>query len=120
MIEKTTFIENNVVMLTDYEKDKKYQKIDNQQTKKDIKVMLDQALTPEIRKFLPKLISKLNELQRFQSTLNAINNKFEETKKYQDTRMQDMTDNWTSIFSAHERSNQKETEEIHKKINKQV
>lgn len=46
MIEKSSFLENNVVMLTDYEKDKKYQKIDNQQTKKDIRTMLDEALTP--------------------------------------------------------------------------
>lgn len=46
-------------MISDYEKDKKYQKIDNQQSKKDIRIMLDEALTPEIRLFLPKLIVKL-------------------------------------------------------------
>jgi hypothetical protein len=46
MIEKTSFLENNVVMLGDYEKDKRYQKIDNEKTKNDIRVMLDEALTP--------------------------------------------------------------------------
>ena len=65
MIEKAAFLQNNVVMITDYEKDKKYQKIDNQQTKKDIRTMLDEALTPEIRLFLPKLIIKLGQLERF-------------------------------------------------------
>ena len=59
MIHKTTFLENNVVMLEDYNKDKKYQSIENQQLKKDIRCMIDEALTPDIRKFLPELIAKL-------------------------------------------------------------
>lgn len=76
MIEKTTYLENNVVLLPDYEKDRRFQKLDNEQTKKDVRKMLDECLTPEIRKFLPKLISKLGELEQFQSTLDKIAEKF--------------------------------------------
>lgn len=46
MIEKTSYLENNVVLLPDYEKDRRYQKLDNEQTKKDVRKMLDESLTP--------------------------------------------------------------------------
>lgn len=46
--------------------------MNNEQTKTDIKTMLDEALTPEIRKFLPRLIFKLNDLEQFQATLDHI------------------------------------------------
>jgi len=37
--------------------------------KSDIRKMLDEALTPDIRRFLPVLIKKLDELNAFESKL---------------------------------------------------
>jgi hypothetical protein len=59
-------------MLPDYEKDRELQRVNNEQTKNDIQEMLDEALTPEIRRFLPKLIARLNDLEQFQATLTEI------------------------------------------------
>lgn len=41
--------------------------------KSDIKNMLDEVLTPEIRRFLPVLIKKLADLNAFESKLEKIN-----------------------------------------------
>jgi hypothetical protein len=43
--------------------------------------MIDEALTPDIRKFLPKLISKLNELNSFESTLSKVIESVERVKE---------------------------------------
>ena len=59
-------------MLSDYEKDQKYQKIAMDFLKKDIRAMIDEALTPQIRKFLPLLIKKLDDLNSFEKKLKEL------------------------------------------------
>lgn len=118
IIEKTAFLENNVVLLGDYEKDRRFQRISNEQTKADIKTMLDEALTPEIRKFLPRLIVKLNDLEQFQNTLDQIGLTIELNKREQDGRMDRVEDDWGKRFAVHEQANSKAFDEIHKKINR--
>lgn len=70
VIEKTTFLEHNTVMLDEYQNYKKYNRVEMEMTKKDIRGMIDDALTPEIRKFLPTLIKRLEELNAFTLKLN--------------------------------------------------
>jgi hypothetical protein len=41
--------------------------------KKEIKDMLNEALTPEIRHFLPILIKKIDELNSFNKRLGGLN-----------------------------------------------
>jgi hypothetical protein len=101
IIEKTAFLENNVVLLGDYEKDRRFQRLSNEQTKADIKTMLDEALTPEIRRFLPRLIVKLNDLEQFQATLEQIDCTIQQHKKEQDERMEQVEGEWAKQFSLH-------------------
>jgi hypothetical protein len=48
--------------------------------KSDIKKMLDEALTPDIRRFLPVLIKKLEELNAFESKLEKLRVNLETSK----------------------------------------
>ncbi len=46
MIEKTSYLENNIVLVNDYQEDKKSTKVEMEFLKSDIKTMLNEALTP--------------------------------------------------------------------------
>ena len=49
--------------------------------KSDIKNMLDEVLTPEIRRFLPVLIKKLADINAFESKLEKINEQLRNSKE---------------------------------------
>jgi hypothetical protein len=96
-----------VVILQDYEKDKRFQRMSNEQTKTDIKTMLDEALTPEIRRFLPRLIAKLNDLEQFQATLDKVGETIRQNKNDLDEKIDRVAIDLAKRFSLHEQGNVK-------------
>ena len=71
-MDRVAALECNAVMEGQYKKDMKYARVQMEMTKDSVREMIDSALTPEIRKFLPQLISKLDELNAFESRLVQI------------------------------------------------
>lgn len=96
-----------MVILQDYEKDKRFQRMSNEQTKTDIKTMLDEALTPEIRRFLPRLIAKLNDLEQFQATLDKVGETIRQNKNDLDEKIDRVAIDLAKRFSLHEQGNVK-------------
>ena len=45
-MERVSVLENSVVMMDDYKKDKKYLKLQMELTKTSVREMIDEALTP--------------------------------------------------------------------------
>lgn len=81
-------------MTTEYEHYKKCTKIEMEFVKTSVRGMLDEALTPEIRKFLPKLISKLSDLDHFEATIGELCKGLERVKEEHRAKMDSMKAEW--------------------------
>ena len=55
---------DKVVMVDQYESDWRVIRMENQQMRKDNQKMIDQALTPEVRAFLPEMLQRMAEIRK--------------------------------------------------------
>lgn len=51
-------------MVDQYESDWRVIRMENQQMRKDNQKMIDQALTPEVRAFLPEMLQRMAEIRK--------------------------------------------------------
>ena len=58
--------------------------------KTDVRKMIDEALTPEIRRFLPQMIKKLDDLNRFEGKLDMLYKEVDKLKREHEDRMDKM------------------------------
>ena len=66
--------------------------------KKDVKTIVDEALTPDIRRFLPTLIKKLDDLNNFSSKLEQLYKEVDKLRLEHEERMDRMQEEWNDRF----------------------
>ena len=77
-------------MMEQYKQDKKNARVRLELVKTDVRKMIDEALTPQIRKFLPTLIKRLEDLNNFEAKLLQMYKDVDELRKNHEERMDRM------------------------------